>query len=501
MNVRVIAGLDGSVLTQCQIDEKGTARHVKEILARRCQVSMSEQRLMHDTKILNDDFVLSDLPRDAPSSTPDSVQDTVFFATPDLTLSLLRVRRNRLLATGAEDGALRFVHLDEPIEPKVLRGHPSSMLCLCVDWEAQMAMSGANDGSINFWDVARLKLLTQFGLKGHRGQVRSVDMDFENHRAVSGGIDGPVLLWDCGRGELLSQHQGHKNAVWGLHICPGETRFISGGGDGFLRMLDWTTDEMIWQLLDATHSIRCMDFDPDSNCILTGACDGTLKLWMDGAIDLEACFEKTKLWSAEERHLTQGITCMAVYWGRWHAFVGSLDHFVRWWSLKTFEMLRVLQTPTVVRCIQADHLASILVCAGEQGFTKVWDYRKDLHEELDPHDGTVYCLSASWLSSKAENPPSPTAVAKARIAQVAREQKAEQKEHAAVNKLQGVVGAFVHLRSLHHLCVATAVAEEHRTLAPGCTCGTCAPWDEYKMPRLSQCTLCSATEPLSSVGT
>jgi len=66
--------------------------------------------------------------------------------------------------------------------------------------------SGANDGTIQLWDVARGADAAR--LKGHSAGVTALCV-LPDGRLASGAHDGKIRLWDVARGTESSRLEGH----------------------------------------------------------------------------------------------------------------------------------------------------------------------------------------------------------------------------------------------------------------------------------------------------
>ena len=122
----------------------------------------------------------------------------------------------------------------------VLTGHHSTVWCVSVDWDNQLALSESGDCTLHLWDIQQRSTVRV--LRGHKSIVWCLAVNWEpqNRMAVSGADDHTIRLWDLDRGECLHVFKGHKCAVQCLSVDWARMRVLSGSEDKTLRV--WYLD-------------------------------------------------------------------------------------------------------------------------------------------------------------------------------------------------------------------------------------------------------------------
>jgi WD40 repeat protein/DNA-binding SARP family transcriptional activator len=188
----------------------------------------------------------------------------------------------------------------------------------------QTALSGSDDNTLILWDVTTGEAIRR--LEGHTGAVNAVAFSPDTlegtggQTAVSGSADAELILWDVATGEAIRRFAGHENEVTSVVLHPGGGTMLSTGLDHSLRLWDLDSGEMIreahfpappdslalspdgrtaqftvdfevrlWNIEQWRESQRLLGqsgmassalaISADGRVALSGAADGTLRLW------------------------------------------------------------------------------------------------------------------------------------------------------------------------------------------------------------------------------
>lgn len=148
------------------------------------------------------------------------------------------------------------------------------------------------DGSIEFWDPTRGKLLSR-GTGGHGFLPRSVAVSADGRIAATGGsFESNIALWDVATGKLLFDRRGHRGPVTRLAVSPDGRRLASGGNDRAILLWDLPARKVMHRLYRGPHCIGDLTFSPDGKLLAGSTAQGTQddRAWLwDTSTGKERC--------------------------------------------------------------------------------------------------------------------------------------------------------------------------------------------------------------------
>jgi WD40 repeat protein/tRNA A-37 threonylcarbamoyl transferase component Bud32 len=147
------------------------------------------------------------------------------------------VRQGRELlahyADGSPLGSLRGFewHLIERglhRELHTFRGHTGQVYGVTFTPDGRQIVSGSQDGTIRFWDVAKgVELAT---LKAHSSCVNILAYAPDGKLLASGSCDHTIKLWDAATRDLVATLEGQPGEVHCLAFCPTDSNLLAAGG-------------------------------------------------------------------------------------------------------------------------------------------------------------------------------------------------------------------------------------------------------------------------------
>jgi WD40 repeat protein len=124
------------------------------------------------------------------------------------------------------------------------------------------------------------------------GRVSAVALSADGRLMAAAGPDGRVLLWRTDTGAAYGAPLAHPAGVHGLAFLPNTHTLLTGCADGAARLWDCDRGALLggpmshyrsadrpareWPFLDGVAAVAV---SPDGKCAVTGACDGTIRLW------------------------------------------------------------------------------------------------------------------------------------------------------------------------------------------------------------------------------
>ncbi|MCG8366784.1 MAG: TIR domain-containing protein [Pseudanabaenales cyanobacterium] len=123
----------------------------------------------------------------------------------------------RILASGSNDGAIRFWESETRQLQVKLQGHFAGVRSLCWSKEEQLLASGAADNTIRIWDTEKGKTLVV--LEGHTGPVNSVSFLAKDRFIASKSADNTVRIWRCDTWEPVAIIAESTSNVWPFNLA------------------------------------------------------------------------------------------------------------------------------------------------------------------------------------------------------------------------------------------------------------------------------------------
>ncbi|CAE7247296.1 HET-E1 [Symbiodinium natans] len=320
-------------------------------------------------------------------------------ANDDLTLLLEGDRRsmfpgcNPRMITVSTDQTMRQWDVKTGDEKRCWWRHKAAILCLSVDWDTDMAVTGSGDHSLALWDVNDEvpddKALQCF-YRGHKDWVTSVDVDWDGRRILSGAADGEVRIWDFDAEESVATLSDHTGAVCSVAAEWDLMRAISVGQDQIVRSWDLETGRCISRLEGHTGAVWCCSLGPDGNKAVTGAFDRHLMVW---DLRSKSCVR------AMLQHGRQ-VVDLRVDWPTFQGMSCSADRSIILWDLEVAEPLQKFEKhPGSVWCMDVDWAGRRMVTGAGPGDNSlfVWDFRDGFVErQILGHEGSVWALAVDW---------------------------------------------------------------------------------------------------------
>jgi WD40 repeat protein len=183
-------------------------------------------------------------------------------------------------------GAINLAKMRKLIKPtwhapwklmRVISGHTGWVRCIAVDPSNQFFVTGSNDRTIKFWDLASGKL--KLTVTGHISPVRGIALSSRHAYMYSCGEDKKVFCWDLETNKVVRNYHGHLSGVYCLALHPNLDVLATGGRDSTVRLWDVRTKSAIHVLSGHEHvisSLAMQEFEPQ---LISGSHDKMVRLW------------------------------------------------------------------------------------------------------------------------------------------------------------------------------------------------------------------------------
>ncbi len=241
----------------------------------------------------------------------------------------------------------------------IFKSYGGAVIALAISPDGRFAVSGSVDWTLRLWDLQARTFLRSF--EGHQGSVNAVTFSADGRSIFSGAEDRTLRRWDIETGEQQALYRGHNFGVTGVAIRNDGKMAATVSEDGSVRL---------WQLADRSsrvlykgphHSLAGVVFAGEK--LAFGAGDWTIRL-----IDLDSGEEKTL-----EGH-TGIVRSLAIVPDRAELVSGADDGSVRLWSLPDGNLLGELtghDGPVEAVAVSAD--GAYIVSGARDKTLHIWD--------------------------------------------------------------------------------------------------------------------------------
>ncbi len=163
---------------------------------------------------------------------------------------------------------------------RVMTWHSSRVNAVAFSPDGVLALSGGDDGTLVWWDVATGQRINNREEEG--GRIRSIAFLPSGDQVVIAGDNGLLVLVDAATGETV-RALDHPGDVFAVAVSPDGTLIASGGRDQIIRLWDTSTGSLVNRLGTASTGHRdrvtALAFSPDGTALASGGADARVIIW------------------------------------------------------------------------------------------------------------------------------------------------------------------------------------------------------------------------------
>ncbi|MCS7046166.1 MAG: WD40 repeat domain-containing protein, partial [Gemmataceae bacterium] len=197
------------------------------------------------------------------------------FTHPDSVALAVPAADGKKLYTGGDDKIVRIWNTSNSMIEKQFAGHTAPITALTASANGQIVISGSADATIRIWNQATGK--ESDILVGHAGPVTSLALNPAGTLLLSAGEDGAVKLWQLpltGPKAMV-----HPDQVVCLAVSPDGSKILTGGQDKVVRLWNLANATNERNFVGPTLTITAVAHSSDGKYVVGASADKTLHLW------------------------------------------------------------------------------------------------------------------------------------------------------------------------------------------------------------------------------
>jgi WD40 repeat protein len=207
------------------------------------------------------------------------------------------------------------------------------------------------------------------------GDLASADLELENGE-----------MWQRPHWELKKTLTAHTDWVRCLSFTPDSQTLISGSFDQSIKLWKLPSGQITHDLKDHHKGVFALAVSADGKTLASGSWDETIKLWNihDGQL-----LSNLSGHSASVRSLATSPDNQLLV-------SGSFDNTVRVWQLSTGDLLKTMMHKEPIAAIAMNHTGQILASTGDDGLVKLWSIQTG--ETIAQLTGNSNCICSLAIS-------------------------------------------------------------------------------------------------------
>lgn len=145
--------------------------------------------------------------------------------------------------------------------------------------EGHVLASGGDDGSIRFWQLDDMREMQ--GFDEHEAPVTALSYHPDGDKLASGDADGMVSVWASSGGLRITMFQIHEGPVTSLAFSPNGRYLMTGSTDGTAGFYDVERLTMLGNTRDLANPVHAVTFNPTVNQVAFGTSANALLVDLD----------------------------------------------------------------------------------------------------------------------------------------------------------------------------------------------------------------------------
>ncbi len=204
---------------------------------------------------------------------------------------------HNLLFIGCSNGKLHAIDLQSKQELHAWSLDSNGVFDLKMDAARNRLLAGGGSGILTVIDLSSLEVMRSIPLS--EGKLRRLAINADAHLLAVADNSGPVHVLDAESYQSKATIHSHADGATAVAWHPTKPVLITGGKDAYIRCHSVVDDfKQVLSLAAHQSTIYDLVFDTETNCIVSGSRDKTIKWWNPQTFD-----PLHKIGSAEQGHV------------------------------------------------------------------------------------------------------------------------------------------------------------------------------------------------------
>jgi len=235
--------------------------------------------------------------------------------------------------------------------------------------DGKLLATSSSDHVVRVWDIASGALIKSFS--GTNGQVKFTS----DGTLISGCEDHTVKFWNLPEGERIKTVGGHTSEVVSIAISPNGKLIVTGNSDGTAKVWDFFTGKQLRVLRGHTDKVSSVAFSPDGKFVVTGGDeDNVAKLWNLTTGEEIRTYRGHKNQPTNGLKGVNGVKAVAISPDGNYLVTGARDGTAKIWNISTGQEIRTLTRNNWVNAVAISRDGKYLVTGDGSSIAKLWDF-------------------------------------------------------------------------------------------------------------------------------
>ncbi|KAJ3825234.1 coatomer WD associated region-domain-containing protein [Lentinula raphanica] len=197
------------------------------------------------------------------------------------------IARKNWFVAGSDDFQLRVFNYNTHEKVASFEAHPDYIRCLAVHPTLSLVLTGSDDMTIKAWDWEKGWKNVQM-YQGHTHYIMNIAFNpKDTNTFASACLDRTVKIWSISTISSTSSPQAnftldaHEKGVNYVDFYPGNDKpyLVTCGDDKTVKVWDYLSKSCVQTMEGHTNNVSFSVFHPSLPVIISGAEDGTVKIW------------------------------------------------------------------------------------------------------------------------------------------------------------------------------------------------------------------------------